>query len=55
MYVVWLVHKNCHYVGLCMVFKRMAHGMLDIALGPNINWPMVLPLMHPVDVVPIIT
>jgi hypothetical protein len=54
-YVVWVVHKNCHYVGLCSVFKRMAHGMFDTTLGPSTGWQMVLPSVHLVDVVPIIT
>jgi hypothetical protein len=35
MYVVWAIHKSCHYVGLWPVFKRMAYGMFDIAFRPD--------------------
>jgi hypothetical protein len=44
------------YVGLWLVFKRMAHGMFDTAFGPSTSWQMVLPSMHPIlNMVPIIT
>ncbi len=40
---------------VCDWFKRMAHGMFDITLGLGTGWQMVLPSMHLVDAVPIIT
>jgi hypothetical protein len=54
-YVLWAVNRNCHYVGLWSVFKRMTHGMFDIAFELDTNWQMVLPLVHPINVVPTIT
>jgi len=30
-------------------------AFFDIALGSHTGWQMVLPSMHPVDVVPIVT
>ncbi len=55
-----LVHGVCcvgsrHEQPLCWFVtgvQRVAHGMFDIALGPCIGWQMVLPLVHPIDVVP---
>jgi len=55
MYGVWAIHKNCHYVGLWPMFKKMAYGMFDTAFRPDTSWQMVLPSMHPIDVVPTIT
>jgi hypothetical protein len=55
-YVVWAGHMSCHYVSLCLEFKRMAHGMFNIAFGPSTGWQMVLALVHPIlNVVPIVT
>jgi hypothetical protein len=55
MYGVWVVDKSYHDVGLWPMFKRMAHGMFDIALRLGTSWQMVLRSMHLVDVVPTIT
>jgi len=33
MYVVWAVHKSYHYVGLWLVFKRIAHALDQILVS----------------------
>jgi hypothetical protein len=49
MYVMQTIFRNCHYVDLQLMFPRLAYGMSYATLGGSVNWQMVLPLVHQVD------
>jgi hypothetical protein len=34
-YVMWVVYRGCHYVGVWSMFKGLAYGMPYTALGQN--------------------
>ncbi len=38
-----------------LVYDRCSRGFFETTLGPNPNKQMVLPLVHPIDMVPIVT